>query len=533
MKILKYILLILFFLPLLYFRDFTPNNELRYLSIANEACQHHRYFTFTNHSAVYADKPPLYFWLILAAKQVTGHHQMWLLSLFSLLPALIILYLMNRWVGPFVNSSYKQAGALMLLTSGLFAGSAVVLRMDMLMCLFIVLALYTFYRIYRGENRLRYRLLLPVYIFLALFSKGPVGLIVPLVSIYVFLLLKKEGKKSGRYFGWLQWVILLLLCGLWFMGVYLEGGKTYLYNLLFHQTVDRAVNAFHHQRPFYYYLESYWYALAPWSLFYITVLFIGIRRKGLRTDLEKLFLTVILTTFVLLSVFSSKLAIYLLPTFPFFTYLSLLFLPGIPSKNLLFTVFIPAVLLLFAFPGILISSRYISFQIPFSLKVSAFLLSLSAGLTLFFTYRKNILKAVNSLGGGILIALFFGSFALPVINPYIGFKQISDKALQIARQNGIDRFLFYKFRSGENMDVYLHQEIRKASLSEIDRLKDFQDFILFIRNKDLLKNTELRKLIAGKEIHLSGNYDIVIFKQPPELRLPNNPPTPGISQLTP
>lgn len=45
-------------LPVLMLRDFTPDNELRYLSIADEALRDHTFFTFTNHGVPYADKPP-------------------------------------------------------------------------------------------------------------------------------------------------------------------------------------------------------------------------------------------------------------------------------------------------------------------------------------------------------------------------------------------------------------------------------------------------------------------------------------------
>lgn len=131
----------------------------------------------------------------------------------------------------------------MLLTSGLFTGSAIVLRMDMLMSLFIILSLYTFYRIYTGRCSPADPIKLPIYIFLAIFTKGPVGLIIPLLTIPAFLLVKKQFKTIGKYLGWKQWSILIGLCSLWFIAVYLEGGKTYLNNLLFHQTINRAVDS--------------------------------------------------------------------------------------------------------------------------------------------------------------------------------------------------------------------------------------------------------------------------------------------------
>ncbi len=73
--------------PVLMLRDFTPANELRYLSIADEALAGHTFFAFTNHGVPYADKPPLYLWIVMLCRWLTGAHRMWLLALFSLFPA--------------------------------------------------------------------------------------------------------------------------------------------------------------------------------------------------------------------------------------------------------------------------------------------------------------------------------------------------------------------------------------------------------------------------------------------------------------
>ena len=57
-------------LPLMLFRDPTVSNELRYLSIADEALRDGHIFAFYNHGVPYADKPPLYFWLMMVGKLV-------------------------------------------------------------------------------------------------------------------------------------------------------------------------------------------------------------------------------------------------------------------------------------------------------------------------------------------------------------------------------------------------------------------------------------------------------------------------------
>ncbi|WP_244437334.1 hypothetical protein [Bacteroides reticulotermitis] len=62
-----FIFVLLALLPVILLRDYTPSNELRYLSIADEAIRNGTWVTFTNHGIPYADKPPLYLWIIMQA----------------------------------------------------------------------------------------------------------------------------------------------------------------------------------------------------------------------------------------------------------------------------------------------------------------------------------------------------------------------------------------------------------------------------------------------------------------------------------
>jgi 4-amino-4-deoxy-L-arabinose transferase-like glycosyltransferase len=173
-------------------RDFTLDNELRYLSIADEALRQGTFFTFSNHGIPYADKPPLYFWIVMAGKMLFGYHNMLFLSLFSFIPALIIIHLMGQWVKPLLSKIERLMAELLLLTSSFYIGTAIVLRMDMLMTMFIVLSLHTFFKMYNGQAKSRDSFLFPIFVFMAIFSKGPMGLIVPLISTAVFPFIKKE-----------------------------------------------------------------------------------------------------------------------------------------------------------------------------------------------------------------------------------------------------------------------------------------------------------------------------------------------------
>lgn len=462
-----YLFILIALLPVMIFRDFTPSNELRYLSIADEALRNGQFFAFTNHGVPYADKPPLYLWIVMLGKVLFGSHQMCFLSLFSLLPAFGCTVLMNQWTKEELQPSGRITATLMLLSCALFTGTAVVLRMDMLMCLFILLALHSFYHMVTDERYLNSRksLLFPLYMFLALFTKGPLGVLFPLVSAYIFLAITGRLRKAARFTGgWKTWAILLGGCACWFGLVYMEGGSDYLHNLLFHQTVDRAVNAFHHKRAFYYYLYSVWYDMLPWSLLTIGLTITAVCRGWIKTDLEKLFLTVICCIFITLSLISSKLDVYLIPAYPFIIYSGIIYLQRIRINGwIIAAITLPAIAFIAAFPvfclfvqkpaGIFLQSSWFY--------ISAAVLTCTGVYAVYLMfYRRNVELSTQTIAIGLFIALFAGGFGLPSINNRIGYRDLCGEAVKEARSRHLNKFYTWKMYRPENMDVFLHTDVQ-------------------------------------------------------------------------
>lgn len=502
-------------LPILVMRDYTPNNELRYLSIADEAIRNGNVFTFTNQGLPYADKPPLYFWIVMLGKYVLGNHYMWFLSLFSILPAFVIVDVMDRWSAPYLSGESRLSGKLLLMSCGLFLGLALVLRMDMLMCMFIVLALHTFYRMLKKQgNARRNSILFPVYVFLALFSKGPVGVLVPLLSTFVFLGITGRFSAWNRYWGGKTWGIILVGCLAWFLGVYWEGGGDYLHNLLFHQTVDRAVNSFHHEEPFYYYFISVWYSLAPWSLLFIGVIGAGLYRRLIRSDLEKFFLTVLLTTWVMLSFISSKIAIYLAPAFPFMVYLAVLLLTYFRwNRWLAAAVALPAAAFCSAVPVlfILATTGQMLFLKNFFLYAASLLLTAAGIYSLYLLYRwKAFHRSVQTLAAGLFLALFVGGWALPSLNGELGYAALCGEAKKLAGEKNT-AYCTWKLSRPENMDVFLEKDVRKISREQLLE-EPLTNSLLLMPAKVLRRDEEIKKLVAGKEKHTVGRYIICVFQ---------------------
>lgn len=522
-------------LPMMAMRDFTPSNELRYLSIADEAIANGHLFAFYNHGIPYADKPPLYFWIVMLCRLLFGHHSCLALSMFSLIPAFAIVGIMDRWVMKGKSAMNRMSVAGMTLTCVMFLGTMVVLRMDMLMCLFIVLALRTFYRMYTGEgSRRQDSLTLPLWIFLALFTKGPVGLLMPPLAIAVFLAVKRDWKGFRKYLGLKTWGIIAALSAVWLTCVWLEGGLDYINNLLFKQTVGRAVNAFTHARPFWFYLVTILWCLAPYTLLLIgsfMASLLPVRKAGAEkvSDLEILFLCTIISTAAMLSSFSSKLPIYLVPVLPFCVYLFPTVLDRIGERGWMrWSVGIFQIPLLCAgiatllflsgsvtIPAAACLLDEYSFAREAPVVNAVILLTLANAMgTWFLIKRKSVNIPALLLSAGLFLAAFSASAVLRDLNPYIGYGSICSRVPE-----GTDVATIFLHRP-ENIDVYTGRQITDfgddpAKLSEAVKAhieltgKNVgygRPLTIITRTSRMETTPELQKLFSEGTVIYAGPY---------------------------
>jgi 4-amino-4-deoxy-L-arabinose transferase-like glycosyltransferase len=499
-------------LPAMIFRDFSPANELRYLSIADEAIKQGHLFAFTNHGWMYADKPPLYLWIIMLGKMIFGRHCMWFLSLFSFVPAMVILRVMDRWMRNILPLQARFTGNLMLMSCGLFLCLSLFLRMDMLMCMFITLALYSFWKTYTSPDGRSVSIWFPVFIFLAIFTKGPIGFLVPFISTVAFLLVKRQAAMIRRFWGWKTWGVLLTLCGLWFFMVWREGGSPYLCNLLFHQTVDRAFNAFHHKEPFYYYLVVFWYLLAPWSLLIVSVYATAFKQHVKINEEERFFLTSIVTAFVILSLISSKIEVYLLPIFPYFVYLTVSLMQRIRENVWTrLSMIIPSLIFTLApvFLAIAISRRWMG-DTNRVLCILAAISFFASGVYALWLLRKGgtLCRQVNSLACGIFVALFLFGFAVSGMNTEWGYGDLCQKAKEVATMEHRQHYYSYGIPRSENMDVFLGKDVKEVSAQDILTGKS-DDGVLMIRAKRLKHDLPLKHYVEShKYMHVGRNLII-------------------------
>ena len=335
-------------LPALILRDFSPVTELRYISCATETLREGNIFCLTYQGEPFPEIMPLYIWIIACLKWLFGHHYMFTISMFSFLPAIGILWVMNRWVERFDTRSFRlcdgsqsrMLASIMLITCGMQCIMAFFVSPCMLFCFFIVCSLYTFWRITAEQGaygpspdrciRRRLQWQFGLYIFLAIFTNGPLGICIPLVSTTLFLLFSGRIRYWGRVWSWRVWLLLGVFISLWMYGTWCEGGTEAIDRLMMQEPLRRVFDPVSHDRPWYYYSISLWAVSMPWGPFCLIVLIASFYkrlssgsfswRKPFDSSLQSFFVCTFIVTFIYFSLIRYKLDVNMLPAYPFLVY---------------------------------------------------------------------------------------------------------------------------------------------------------------------------------------------------------------------
>lgn len=352
-------LLVLAFVPAILLRDFNLVNELNYLGIAQDALDRGAFFTFYQNGVPYADKPPTYLWLCMFGLYFFGpHYAMSFLLLISVLSLVFLIAILDRAFG----SDFRHQERLLLMLGSaamLFADVCALLgRMDMIFAAVMLLAYlklikrYSLIKTQKRSDRLdghghterrgglapvKYgNLAIPLCLFAGIFIKGPYALIMPVVGLILVLLYNHDLKRFFVVFRPYYLLIILLLCALWALGVYAEGGSAYLENLFITQSAERLAGHLGHPEPVYYFLQNYPLLTLPIGL--SALYFIGwhlyraVQNRRLSPEQRPMVLSLkqqaslffFLAVLLVVTIPSSKLEIYLLPgVLPLFYYVVL------------------------------------------------------------------------------------------------------------------------------------------------------------------------------------------------------------------
>jgi len=191
----------------------------------------------------------------------------------------------------------------------------------MTLAFFVTLALAVFYLLYRGLIggpwwTYGFYLILGV----GVLAKGPVGLVIPAIVIFSFLILRKRWDFFSRLLFHRGVFLALAVGAAWYGLALMRGGEDFFNRQVLHENLARffvyGEGGTGHQKPLYYYLPYLFLEGLPWSLFLPFMIVAWVRRKSYAEE-EHLFLMVWAgAVFVFFSLAAGKRSVYLLPLYP-------------------------------------------------------------------------------------------------------------------------------------------------------------------------------------------------------------------------
>jgi len=268
-------------------------------------------------SLPYLDKPAVYFWMVAGSFRLFGITE-WAARFPSALMALgtmlLTWFLARRMFGDFTG----LRAAIILATTPLAIAYARSVIFDMTLAFLVTVAMTSFWFAEEsGYRRPWLEVLLFTAMGLAAITKGPVGFLLPLLSILLFQALRGRFRELKRlHWGW--GVLVFLAAALpWFIAVSVRNPEFPRY-ALWQESLQRfATGSTRRGGNLLYYIPVYLLGFFPWSFF---LFFAAVNRwkrwRALRDEAHKpiLFLLSWATLiFVFFSISQSKLPGYFLP----------------------------------------------------------------------------------------------------------------------------------------------------------------------------------------------------------------------------
>jgi 4-amino-4-deoxy-L-arabinose transferase-like glycosyltransferase len=301
--------------------ELAGSDEPRYAQIAREMIETGQYILPHKNAEIYPDKPPVLFWLISLASLPSGDVTAFTARFPSALAGLVLIILTYLFAKKLYDPFAGLLAACILFTTKEFFDLSVTAHFDVLFACGTTLALLLFYHGYTTvSGAKKYYLLSYCSMGCALLTKGPVGVLIPLITIFLFLCTKKELWKIRKIHLGKGLLIALGILAIWLIPACLLGGKEYTDNIIFKQNFGRTVESFSHKAPFYYYLYDFPLKSIPWSIFIpsVCIYFWQNRKKDLNIVFPLLWFA---GTFAFFSAMSCKRSLYLLHLYPAFSLL--------------------------------------------------------------------------------------------------------------------------------------------------------------------------------------------------------------------
>lgn len=309
------------YLTAVIFRPLFPIDETRYLTVAWEMLLRGGWLEpLTVNFAPYHHKPPILFWLINLSWSVFGISR-WAALIPVALTSLLCVYLtasLGKRLFPEEHDRHRiwliMAGSLPFMIYG------TLIMFDFTLCAFTLLSLIALDD-FRKERRLRYMVLLGLWLGLGVLTKGPVAYlyVLPVALLAPFWI--KDFARPGQWYAAILGAVLVSIIPVlfWLVPVVMESDSDFALWLIWNQTAGRVTGNFNasHARPIWFYLPVIPIIFMPWLFFPAFWKGLSGVKARLKTHEGLRFLLFwIVPVFIAFSLISGKQPHYLVPLVP-------------------------------------------------------------------------------------------------------------------------------------------------------------------------------------------------------------------------
>jgi 4-amino-4-deoxy-L-arabinose transferase-like glycosyltransferase len=329
-----------------------------------------------------ATKPPLYNWLAAVPILLAGTTSDFLLKLPSLLAGLLTLLLTWSIARQVAGERAALFAGVLLVCSTMFSKQIYFARTDMLLTLFVVGQIWAALRV----RPVAYW----VFAALALLTKGPIGIAIPLLALLVWWWREGALRERARAMHLVPGLLLSLIpLAAWFAAALWQGGEEVWQQLVVRETLDRFADGSKSKehKHLLYYVPHFFARMAPAAFFAAAALF-ALRSRRDPAD-RPLFAAAwwFLVPFVMLSLVPSKRVDRLFPIFPAVCILAAWALDRWFSGERVRGM-APA---LYSIAGAMVLAGIaVVFGIPTGVSVIAGVLLLTAGAAMLFAVRRRV-----------------------------------------------------------------------------------------------------------------------------------------------
>ena len=267
-------------------------------------------------------KPPLFHWLGALFSLAGGGISELTIRLPSALLATTGVLLTYAVGTALWGAEAGLVAGIILATSFEWARAAVSARVDMTLTVCMVAAFLLFFAFYQRFQVSRWQaLLLFALLGLATLAKGPVGALLPALTVGIFLMLQGDLGFLRQLHLVQGSLVFVLIAGSWYGLALWQGGYDFFAKQVLKENLLRfftpGTAGAGHAHGFSYLVSTFFLGMAPWSFFLPPVIvFLYQSRSQWREKRLLYFIVWILTVFGFYALSSSKRPVYLLPLYP-------------------------------------------------------------------------------------------------------------------------------------------------------------------------------------------------------------------------